>query len=687
MKKKRIFSVLMTVVLTVTLVMFAAPVSAVDPIIYDLAVNDENPWTDGAFTFTNIEPGGEPMAFDFKLHNVGDNPGILTFSMGVSENDMAGAPAPNMSADEFASLVYVEAVHYQYIWLTDPEGPYTGSVRDDLPSWLAMDSNSDGKVSLYEICQIPEIPYGDYEGDQLEAGAEITYFIEFQLGGSLVPFEAGGAILTEVEDNSQGDGVSVTIVATLGTDIEQSSGNVFQVAGTAGPVLNETTDVTYDTIQLAIDAASPGDTISVAAGTYNEDIVIGIALTLQGANAGVPATETRGPESIIDAIGDAAVSIDGVDSITFDGFTVGGFGKVGIVVKNVFSIQIEGNIVSATDHSQAPNGIQVGYIVDPTATTGTIKDNQVSGCSWEGYNPETTDYEGGWTGSGILVIAPNSALEISGNEVQSCDVGMDIETGSGTLITGNDVHDNSYGFVSWNEDPSIQFNNIYQNALGGVYRALVGSPTGLVDAINNWWGHSSGPGGEGHGSGDTVSTNVNANPWLLTSDLDGDTYDKTVALNPGWSIVSPGAELESWIPVDADELKYAYDNGAFVEATDMDPITPMFIKTEVGGGIGFNYLEESYGLFSTDLEAGWNLIGVPETNATAEAILSPIRLGVNNEVALATLASQGNYNPSGESFYESMLDLEGEVPELYPFDGYWAYMNVTKEFGVIVVPQ
>ncbi|GAH06886.1 unnamed protein product [marine sediment metagenome] len=57
-------------------------------------------------------------------------------------------------------------------------------------------------------------------------------------------------------------------------------------------------------------------------------------------------------------------------------------------------------------------------------------------------------------------------------------------------------------------------------------------------------------------------------------------------------------------------------------------------------------------------------------------------------LALATLASQGNYNPSGANFCESMLNpLWGDPFDevLHPFDGYWAYMNVAKEFGVVVV--
>ena len=77
------------------------------------------------------------------------------------------------------------------------------------------------------------------------------------------------------------------------------------------------------TVQQAINAASAGDTINVAAGTYAEAVSVNKSnLTLSGANTGVSVgavPETRGAESLIAG---TVVLAGGVNGFTLDGFAL-----------------------------------------------------------------------------------------------------------------------------------------------------------------------------------------------------------------------------------------------------------------------------------------------------------------------------------------------------------------------------
>jgi hypothetical protein len=187
------------------------------------------------------------------------------------------------------------------------------------------------------------------------------------------------------------------------------------------------------------------------------------------------------------------------------------FVKGGIVTRGAKNIFIDGNTISTTLHDEAPNGIDIGTY---TGTSGTVKGNKISGCSWKGF---TGDYETSWSGSGILVIESGDSLEIIGNIVHDCDVGMDIESDS-MKITCNDVHNNIYGFVFWNANPKVNYNNIYSNTQYGFYRTTMGNLMGVLDARYNWWGHASGPTHPSNpgGTGDRVSDYVWFSPWLFT---------------------------------------------------------------------------------------------------------------------------------------------------------------------------
>ena len=83
----------------------------------------------------------------------------------------------------------------------------------------------------------------------------------------------------------------------------------------------------FRTIQSAVDAADPGDTIKVCPGTYKEVVTVTEPdLTIKGANAGQDATRHgRGRESIIAGV--AGRMVPGLvqlraDDLTWDGFTI-----------------------------------------------------------------------------------------------------------------------------------------------------------------------------------------------------------------------------------------------------------------------------------------------------------------------------------------------------------------------------
>lgn len=144
---------------------------------------------------------------------------------------------------------------------------------------------------------------------------------------------------------------------------------------------------TYATIQAAITAASPGDTINVAAGTYNENITITKSLTLVSAD-GPETTIITPANSILNTI-----RINPGSDISISGFTVyGSDGNPGLETAAIYfgegalghtNVSITGNVLVADGDSALLS------VYNQALNNVSITGNTISGQSFSGATPAT----------------------------------------------------------------------------------------------------------------------------------------------------------------------------------------------------------------------------------------------------------------------------------------------------------
>ena len=320
-----------------------------------------------------------------------------------------------------------------------------------------------------------------------------------------------------------------------------------------GVVLNVTTSDTYGTIQAAIDAALPGETISVGDGIYPEAITIGVAnLTLQ--------SETNLGAIIRPTVDCSAVIFISADGVTVDGFEIDGttvanngilgWETSGLTIKNnkihgavnawdgcgilLFSWGNGGTVYdNLIENNEVYDTGRMGIMVMDYGTTYSVTSgNTITGNTvYDVWKVTWGDHGGG------IQINVGKDCAITNNEVYDVQSGQRgiymFGSASGNTIIGNTLRDNEIGIQLWISgeggtsidwggesptSPEVHFNEIYGNSSYGAISTHM-----VMDAIHNWWGHASGPSGEyGRvnkqgkviGKGDAVSNYVNWDPWL-----------------------------------------------------------------------------------------------------------------------------------------------------------------------------
>jgi len=170
------------------------------------------------------------------------------------------------------------------------------------------------------------------------------------------------AVITSIQfgigSNNPGGNVFVNQLETS----FYSSGNVVTF-GTL-PVTNVTQGTSYGTIQGAIDAANPNDTISVAPGTYQEFLDVDTPVTLIGAGSGATIVDVSPFTSERQGL-DINVDDVTVQGITFDGGSNGSWPRYGLDASGNDNLQFVDVVMQGMDSSGFNmNGVTNSVLTD-----------------------------------------------------------------------------------------------------------------------------------------------------------------------------------------------------------------------------------------------------------------------------------------------------------------------------------
>ncbi|WP_254864575.1 right-handed parallel beta-helix repeat-containing protein [Halovivax gelatinilyticus] len=302
-----------------------------------------------------------------------------------------------------------------------------------------------------------------------------------------------------------------------------------------------------------------------------ETVLLHDISVLDGASTGVwiedvdDATLTDGTISGND--GDGLV-MRGVVAPLIEHVTVAGSGGDGVVFGEWGYNSVDGAQLTSVEIVDNDGvGLAISQSDDVHAENATIENNGVgidisSASGFELTESAVRNNDGdGVYGVGLsnLVIADSVIADNAGHGLDLTQSG----SGGGFLIESNTISNNEDGLsldvdgglspafsdvvvtenAIWNnpgtgiavledldesDDVLIVYNSISGNADGVTYvedscEGLYDGP--CLDATNNWWGHESGPSGEGTGQGDSVGTAIDYEPFLDEDPVDAAPLD------------------------------------------------------------------------------------------------------------------------------------------------------------------
>lgn len=327
--------------------------------------------------------------------------------------------------------------------------------------------------------------------------------------------------------------VMIIILASLAVGLAVLSLVSIESSG-ADITVDDIEPADYSSIQDAINNAEDGDRIFVNFGTYKEQIVVNKSISIIGVGTILPVISSPEP-----GYRELVTITD--DSVVLEKLSISE-GSIGIIVlsdhvairnvvcsENSIGLSIQGvKNCSVTDSAFYYNqeyGISLINTRESSINGSSIAGNHLYGIYLhDTSNITITDNQVRFNQHGFR-MRQSENNNFSMNQIFSNnETGGMLISSEGNSIFGNQFSENSIGLrlAGGSHDNSIRENRFFENVEYGI--SAIGIGEGIVDAEYNWWGHPFGP---YHpvvnvfGRGDTVTDNVDFDPWLQSGTGEG----------------------------------------------------------------------------------------------------------------------------------------------------------------------
>jgi len=236
----------------------------------------------------------------------------------------------------------------------------------------------------------------------------------------------------------------------------------------------------YKTIQGAVYAAAPGDTIEVGSGTYQEDVFVKQQVLLKGVDtgSGLPVIDMgREKLSVGLYISAAGATVQGfIISNATNGISVRANNCMVLentVKNNDFGIIIDGSGCKVSGNSVTDNTCGIKDENSSNSVTGNLVGNNKDGIALDGSSHSIIKDNTVNNNSGDGILISNSGYAtVTGNKISNNDNGINIYNSSNSVVAGNVVNSNKNG-IRLNSpricsNITLTGNSVNNNRLGGM---------------------------------------------------------------------------------------------------------------------------------------------------------------------------------------------------------------------------